>query len=249
MPAELSLKTHQPRGHLEWRNLQMILGSGRGRGVMTPTSRPAESVWIPDPWNHTHHKIVFLGHLCKCIEVLGCVATAHEQQAHSDGKCPSDQKLLKFWGQLNRGFTGMEDHLVYTEVSDINAGFQVFSVGTGGPQQGQATAGGSWGMTHLPLLCSLCPPLFWPVSIFETKLSPWLCVLWSSTVSRQKSPVVKKKGQCLLVVFFPSPSGFQMTLYLLLWRNVMGKHPNSLQERLSPWQVTWEVLLWLLPLI
>ena len=37
----------------------------------------------------------------------------------------------------------MEDRLVYTEVSDIHAGFQVFSVGIGDPQQGQASAGGS----------------------------------------------------------------------------------------------------------
>lgn len=105
-------------------------------------------------------------------------------------------------------------------------------------------------MKHLPLLCSLCPRLFWSVSIFETKLSPWFCILQSSMASSQKSPAVELntgvKGKDSVSWWFFSPvcpSGFQMTLYLLLWRNVMGKHPNSLQERLSPWQVTWEVLL------
>lgn len=44
---------------------------------------------------------------------------------------------------MNRGLKEVEDPEVYTEVSEVHAGFQVFSVGTGCSQQGQASAGGS----------------------------------------------------------------------------------------------------------
>ena len=48
----------------------------------------------------------------------------------------------------------MEDTSVCTEVSDVHAGFWVFSVGIGCPQLGQASAGGSWGMKHLSPFCA-----------------------------------------------------------------------------------------------
>lgn len=41
-----------------------------------------------------------------------------------------------------------------------------------------------------PFLWSL-PPLFWSGSTFDTRLSPWLCVLQPSTAPGQKSQAVE----------------------------------------------------------